>query len=164
MNLGQRGDLWEGVNGIMGNHPPLEACLMQTVRWMHQHHGLSININKSSFSLCDAVDKLKGIECGRAGLRQYIPVMSLIKLEKSSKDDYELIMIWWPSKACLAQSPVTLLVESVPSINRACNSNLKTYNVKIRWHNMLERLSWSTPCGQNCCCLWPVTQKLESIY
>lgn len=125
---------------------------MQTVRWMHQHHDLSININKSSFSLCDTVDKLKGIECGRAGLGQYIPVMSLIKLEKSSKDDYELIMIWWPSKACLAQSPVTLLVESVPSINRSCNSSLKTYNVKIRGYSMLERLSWSAPCGQNYCC------------
>jgi len=29
---------------------------------------------------------------------------------------------------------------------------------------MLERSSWSIPCGQKCSCLWVVTQKLESIY
>lgn len=98
VDLGRRTDLWERINGVMGNHPPLDACLKQTVR-----SPVSLpSINKSFFRLCDIIDRLKWTECRRAGLRKYNPIMSIIKLERSSRDNYELIMIfwaWWPSKA-----------------------------------------------------------------
>lgn len=156
VSLGWIAYLWNGVNGLLGNHPELHPHLKQAV---NTEASVTYHRVSSVVQLCwQYVGKTKMEKVWKSWIWEHIQVTLIIKAGKHSGDGCELVEIlctWWPSK--VTNSPVSR-IHSFHKWSRWWH--LRTCDRNIRWHNILRRFF----CGQSCGCRWIVAQKLENIY